>query len=399
MNNNTCLSLLLLLAGLPGNSQATIGGSVACTGHPNPVLYLSSLHTYPELLSREGVPVVDSAAIGPDGRFAFPPANRQRGVYRLHIQPADRTAAGSDIRLGTPDENYLHLFIAGSTDTITVTADGAALYRSYQVRGNPECRLFEHIRNARLPFLQTLDSCWALLERQPVSLDNDDATVRTAVLEATQRAALQVQYALLAFLDSTANPYAGLLAAAYYQLGPTVGPGPGWLENQLTPWRGLDTSDTVLRSFTQILQTPQKQPPAGALFPDLVLTDPDGHALYLSEIQAKLMLVHFWSTGCKHCRAINHTLLKPLYHQYRHQGLRVLSIASDNHPGRWRRIIANGRLDWLHGARRSSPGAPDAYPLGTHPETFLLDAEGRLLAQNLPLKNLAAFIEAYLESN
>lgn len=399
--NNTCLSLLLLLAGLPGNSQATIGGYITGSKDWKPMLYLSSLNTYTDLLSRDEIPVFDSARLAPDGRFVFKSPGLHSGIYRLHLQPA-AGAATSRISLGTPYENYLHLYVAGDTDTITITANGTALNRGYQVQGNTECALFQQIRDLRLPLFRAADSCWALLDRTPPSVENDDPALRSTILQTMQHATQQVQQALRAFLDSTANPNAGLLAAAYYNLSAGPEPGNACFDTLADKWRRLDAGNPYLQSFIAGLDDDKNYLPIGALAPDIALPDQNSHATYLSEIPAKLILVDFWASGCCRCRARNNTLLKPLYHRYREEGLQVFSVAFDTCREKWRRAIQEDRLDWIQIADfggTALTGIAAEYKVKTLPTTYLLDANGRVLARNPGARELEEIVRTYLESN
>ena len=60
--------------------------------------------------------------------------------------------------------------------------------------------------------------------------------------------------------------------------------------------------------------------------PELKFTTMDGRNRTLEQLKGKVVLVMFFSTDCPHCQRTTQ-LLKPLYHQFKPQGLEIVGIA------------------------------------------------------------------------
>ena len=60
--------------------------------------------------------------------------------------------------------------------------------------------------------------------------------------------------------------------------------------------------------------------------PDLKFTTMDGRNMTLDQLKGKVVLVMFFSTDCAHCQRTTQ-VLRPLYDQFKPQGLEIVGIA------------------------------------------------------------------------
>jgi thiol-disulfide isomerase/thioredoxin len=130
---------------------------------------------------------------------------------------------------------------------------------------------------------------------------------------------------------------------------------------------------------------PKPQPKVGAMAPDIVLNDPDGKTLKLSDLKGKVVLIDFWASWCGPCRAENPNVVNT-YKKYKDKGFTIYSVSLDNNAQNWRAAIQKDGLEWewhvsdLLGWR--SAGAA-LYAVQSIPAAFLIDREGKIVAKNL----------------
>jgi peroxiredoxin len=124
----------------------------------------------------------------------------------------------------------------------------------------------------------------------------------------------------------------------------------------------------------------------GAMAPNFILTDPTGKKIALSTLRGRYVLVDFWASWCKPCRAENPNMLAA-YQQYakRGAGFTVLGVSLDDKPAAWQQAVKQDALPWTQVADLAGISGPTGqlYKISFVPANFLLDPQGRIVARNL----------------
>ena len=123
----------------------------------------------------------------------------------------------------------------------------------------------------------------------------------------------------------------------------------------------------------------------GTEAPDIVMADRDGQLRRLSDLRGKVVLIDFWASWCRPCRAENPNVVR-LYHRFHDKGFEVFSVSLDNNREAWLKAIDADGLVWpnhVSDLRGWSSAGGRLYGISSIPATVLVDRDGKVLARNL----------------
>lgn len=83
-------------------------------------------------------------------------------------------------------------------------------------------------------------------------------------------------------------------------------------------------------------------------FPDIKLPDMTGNTVALSSVNAKLILLYFWSPSDAAQKMFNFESLKPLYEQYKGKGFEIYAVGLDYDKVNWASSIRAQELGWIN---------------------------------------------------
>ncbi|MGM0478651.1 MAG: TlpA family protein disulfide reductase [Bacteroidota bacterium] len=146
------------------------------------------------------------------------------------------------------------------------------------------------------------------------------------------------------------------------------------------------------------------QPDNGQRAISFTLEDTKGREVSLSDYEGKLVLLDFWASWCKPCREENPNVVEA-YEKYNDvdfvngKELVVLSVSLDKNEKDWKKAIEKDDLKWDSHVWDSNKKVTKTYGVRSIPYSFLIDGEGKILAQGNELRglNLHITIEKYIE--
>ena len=136
----------------------------------------------------------------------------------------------------------------------------------------------------------------------------------------------------------------------------------------------------------------------GAIAPEISLKTPKGEILALSSLRGKVVLIDFWASWCGPCRKENPNV-KKIYEKYKDQGFEIYAVSLDNNEAQWKGAIAKDGLAWKHVSELLGwkGTVSRAYGVGSIPQTFLLDKEGRIVKTGFRSHELESLIQPLLK--
>lgn len=109
-------------------------------------------------------------------------------------------------------------------------------------------------------------------------------------------------------------------------------------------------------------------------YPDIKSKDINGKEIRLSEVEAKAILVRFWSVGDANSKILNVDSLLPLYEKYHDKGFEIFSISLDTDKAAWANVVKSQNLPWINvnDGLGTASSAVSLYNVSTLPQNFLI---------------------------
>ncbi len=124
----------------------------------------------------------------------------------------------------------------------------------------------------------------------------------------------------------------------------------------------------------------------GQKAPEFSAKNTDGKTVSLKKSLGKITIIDFWASWCGPCRQENPNVVA-LYNEFHEKGLNIIGVSLDREGDatKWKDAIAKDKLTWTHVSNLKFWEDPIAVQYGVKsiPATFLLDANGVIIAKDL----------------
>ena len=134
--------------------------------------------------------------------------------------------------------------------------------------------------------------------------------------------------------------------------------------------------------------------------PTFTMTNIEGKKVSLnSELKKnKITIIDFWATWCGPCMHEVPNLVQ-IHHDYKDKGLGIVSISLDENEEDWKKTVKEEGMEWTHlsDLKGCDNFAARLYGVQSIPYIIVVDAEGKLLAQDLRGEDLRKFVAERLK--
>lgn len=331
---------------------------------------------YFEELFTNSVIVIDSVKTDEDGVFIEGLKINTPGFFRFRIAP-----------------NNFFNFIAAPSDSLIISADASRLEATYSITGSEESKRLKELNVFLQTIYRTNDSLNAHLQRHQ---QNNDINNYMAAVQFQQQLSGQFHDFVKNFIDYKPGSLSSL--AAVQNLDAEAN-----FEYYAKVEAGLKNSFPNLPQYKDLKAKVDelKKLAIGSQAPEISLNDTEDKLRSLSSLKGNVVLIDFWASWCRPCRAENPNVVK-MYNKYKDKGFEIFSVSLDKSKPAWINAIKQDGLIWKNHVSDlgywNSAVVP-MYGIKGIPLTFLLDKDGKIIGKNLRGAELEKKLEEIFRKN
>ena len=302
---------------------------------------------------------IDSIVLNDDGLFHFNPKPSTRTFYRITREDNQGVLISIDstskVNLNINGDNFSSDYeVKGSEESIVLKELGAVLEKGFRLRDSLNQEYQANINNMNEALLQTFQS-------RMQSIDDE------------------VKSDMKSFINKYPSSIATLVAIDNLDM-----------DENLELFKKVDENvgerypdSPYFRAFHEKFEYNSKLT-RGNVVPDISLPDPDGNVVSLSSLRGKVVLIDFWASWCKPCRAENPNVVR-LYKKYKDQNFEIFGVSLDRNREAWLNAIQADGLEWMHVSDLMlwQSAVVKLYNIQGIPLTILINEKGEIIAKNL----------------
>lgn len=275
-------------------------------------------------------------------------------------------------------------------DDFKVFGDGKNLFQFANIVGSDDSQALNEFIRFNMAYNQKLDSAKLYLQQNP----GKDKEVNASFQPVYNSFRSERQQ----FMTEFANSPALIAVLGTFNLDQEFKEYEQTVEALKENFSNSPTVQNVAQELEKNKQLRASKAPLslGAKAKDIVMANPEGTEIKLSDYEGKIVLLDFWASWCGPCRKENPHVVK-LYEKYKDAGFTVFSVSLDKNKASWLAAIEKDKLVWdahvsdLQGWQNA---AAKQYQVSSIPFTVLLDREGKVIQTKLRGYQLEQMLES-----
>jgi thiol-disulfide isomerase/thioredoxin len=363
-----------------GMMSALVVSFLSCTSKPEHGSIKGTLknfkdaYVYLDELTATSVVPKDSVKADAEGNFSLKYDAKESSFYRIRLN----------------EKNFV-LLVMNEREQVEFSADANNLGKTAKVKGSPESIKLMEMTNKLQRNAEKLDSLNMVFQREQANPRID------SIKEILQNMYVKMMDEETTFIKSYIDNNSSSLTclAVIDKLSPD-----DYLESYVKLDKGLSKA-MPNNAYTKLFHDRVAEMMAlsvGSIAPEISLNTPDGKNIALSSLKGKVVLVDFWASWCRPCRAENPNVVR-IYNTYKDKGFDIYSVSLDKDKDMWVKAIADDGLVWPShvsdlGYWQSS--VVKQYKISGIPFTCLIDKSGNIAAKGLRGEELELKIKELL---
>lgn len=363
----TCTIILLSSCKEKGGNAFTINGEIKGAANERVVL---ETFMFPNINGDPKTVVIDTARTDGDGRFTMKNYLNERSICRLKLMG---------------NENF-YVLLNLKDETVNVQSDKNDVTKTEVKGSQPTAVLYKFItdvRNANTTIAQIQSMIGeyrrtgqdSLAQKYAADMNNDIDAYFT-MIKTFADTTHEISNSVIA-LES-------LVFDSYFTDIKEVADKRTTTSDSASLY--LKELNSKVQRFELMLQQQEAQSFIGKPAPDIALKNADGKEYKLSDLKGKYVLLDFWASWCGPCRKENPNVVA-VYNKYSGSDFTIFSVSLDTNKDAWIKAIAKDNLSWPYHvsdlAQWSDSEVAKLYNITGIPMNFLLDKDGKVIAENL----------------